>query len=66
MTDSFIYLVPEPGIEPGCPCERGILSPLRLPVSPLRHSLSLLKGLPIVKKNVLTRAKPVCYFSKPY
>jgi hypothetical protein len=30
-------MVPEVGIEPTCPCERGILSPLRLPVSPLRH-----------------------------
>jgi hypothetical protein len=28
--------VPEVGIEPTCPCERRILSPLRLPVSPLR------------------------------
>ena len=28
-------LVPEAGVEPACPCERGILSPLRLP---FRHS----------------------------
>src|SRR5262245_34851895 len=28
-------LVPEPGIEPGCPGGRGILSPLRLPIPPL-------------------------------
>jgi hypothetical protein len=27
--------VPEAGLEPACPCERGILSPLRLP---FRHS----------------------------
>lgn len=27
-------MVPEPGIEPGRPYERGILSPMRLPVSP--------------------------------
>ena len=37
-------MVPEVGIEPTCPCERGILSPLRLPVSPLRHGLRLLIG----------------------
>ena len=30
-------LVPETGIEPVWPCGRGILSPLRLPVSPLRQ-----------------------------
>src|SRR4030095_4589437 len=29
------YRVPEAGLEPACPCERGILSPLRLP---FRHS----------------------------
>ena len=34
-------MVPELGIEPRCPCERGILSPLRLPVSPLRHGQRL-------------------------
>ncbi len=28
-------VVPEPGIEPGQPFGRGILSPLRLPVPPL-------------------------------
>ena len=28
-------MVPEVGLEPTCPCERGILSPLRLP---FRHS----------------------------
>ena len=38
---TLIYLVPELGIEPRCPCERGILSPLRLPVSPLRHDQQL-------------------------
>ena len=30
-------MVPEAGLEPACPCERRILSPLRLPISPLRH-----------------------------
>lgn len=30
----LISMVPEPGIEPGRPYERGILSPMRLPVSP--------------------------------
>ena len=27
-------MVPEAGLEPACPCGRGILSPLRLPISP--------------------------------
>jgi hypothetical protein len=30
-------LVPEVGIEPTWGCPRGILSPVRLPVPPLRH-----------------------------
>jgi hypothetical protein len=30
-------MVPELGIEPRRTCVRGILSPLRLPISPLRH-----------------------------
>lgn len=33
----LIFLVPELGIEPRRGCPRGILSPVRLPVSPLRH-----------------------------
>ena len=37
-------MVPELGIEPRCPCERGILSPLRLPVSPLRHARDYIDG----------------------
>ena len=35
---SLNVLVPEVGIEPTRPCGHGILSPARLPVSPLRHS----------------------------
>ena len=34
-------MVPEVGIEPTRPCGHGILSPARLPVSPLRHSEGL-------------------------
>ena len=30
-------LVPRAGVEPARPYERGILSPLRLPISPPRH-----------------------------
>ena len=33
-----IFLVPEIGFEPIRCCHRGILSPLRLPVPPLRHT----------------------------
>jgi hypothetical protein len=33
--------VPGPGLEPGLPCGKGILSPSRLPVSPSRHSTSI-------------------------
>jgi hypothetical protein len=54
-------LVPEPGIEPGCPCERGILSPLRLPVSPLRRGADYIEGALNVKKILLTRPETLCY-----
>ena len=27
-------MVPAPGLEPGCSCERWILNPLRLPIPP--------------------------------
>jgi hypothetical protein len=30
-------LVPEVGLEPTCPCERQILSLVRIPISPLRQ-----------------------------
>jgi hypothetical protein len=35
--DVLIFLVPEVGVEPTLPEGNGILSPARLPVSPLRH-----------------------------
>jgi hypothetical protein len=37
LAKPLILLVPEVGIEPTRGCPRGILSPVRLPVSPLRH-----------------------------
>ena len=53
-------MVPELGIEPRCPCERGILSPLRLPVSPLRHARDYIGGRQNVKlKSVDNRQMPV-------
>ena len=35
---SFISMVPGAGLEPAQYCYRGILSPLRLPISPSGHS----------------------------
>lgn len=34
---TFFFLVPLTGLEPVRCCHRGILSPLRLPISPQRH-----------------------------
>ena len=34
---SVVKLVLMPGLEPGWDCSRGILSPLRLPISPHQH-----------------------------
>ena len=36
---TLISLVPEAGLEPAQACTRGILSPLRLPIPPLRHTV---------------------------
>jgi hypothetical protein len=36
---TLIFLVPKKGVEPLRCCHRRILSPLRLPVPPLRHSI---------------------------
>ena len=33
----FNFMVPRAGVEPARPYSRGILSPLRLPISPPRH-----------------------------
>jgi hypothetical protein len=41
----LISLVPELGIEPRRGRPRGILSPVRLPVSPLRHESSFTQDL---------------------
>jgi hypothetical protein len=41
---SFILLVPGGGVEPPRPCDRRILSPLRLPVPPSRR-ISILSVL---------------------
>ncbi len=50
----MIFLVPELGIEPRWACARGILSPLRLPVSPLRRAVNYIEGRVKVKKILLT------------
>ena len=34
LVKSLIYMVPGAGLEPARCCHRGILSPLRLPISP--------------------------------
>ena len=52
-------MVPRAGVEPARPYERGILSPLRLPISPPRHQLvnlllysEKLKNLVLFANNV--------------
>ena len=48
MSDKrLIFLVPEVGLEPTRRADpRGILSPVRLPIPPLRHQrLQLLRGM---------------------
>jgi hypothetical protein len=48
-----IKMVPEAGIEPAWSCLRWILSPVRLPISPLRQKLTV---------NVTAQAKIVNNF----
>ncbi len=42
-------MVPRAGVEPARPYERGILSPLRLPISPPRHQST---ELPIINRKI--------------
>gem|GEM_PF-2029273 len=64
----LIKVVPEAGIEPARPEGHGILSPARLPISPLRHRKCLLNLQKILKKQWHVKEKPfdnfatVCYF----
>ena len=37
--------MPEVGLEPTCPCERQILSLVRIPISPPRRELKMIKLL---------------------
>lgn len=39
------YVVPEAGLEPAQGCPRGILSPLRLPIPPLRQGQPIFERL---------------------
>jgi hypothetical protein len=54
-------MVLEAGIEPACPTERGILSPLCLPIPPLKHdnniSLSYNVVKDFIKKNAPRRGR---------
>jgi hypothetical protein len=58
--------MPEVGIEPTRPEGRGILSPVRLPISPLRQLVFILRDVKLnVKKkervNFLVFFKPIPY-----
>jgi hypothetical protein len=37
LSKPLFFMVPRAGVEPARPYSRGILSPLRLPISPPRH-----------------------------
>ncbi len=61
----LISLVPEPGIEPGRLCyNRGILSPLRLPVPPLRRKVEATPGFEPGIKDLQSSALPLGYVAK--
>ena len=54
-------MVLEAGIEPACPTERGILSPLCLPIPPLKHDNNIAPYNNVVKhylkKNAPSRGR---------
>ena len=54
-------MVPETGLEPVRCCHRGILSPLRLPISPLRRVLEAPPRFGLGVKVLQTRALPLGY-----
>ncbi len=53
-------MVPEPGIEPGRPYERGILSPMRLPVSPFGRQ-RVLQGWEYIDPVALTQGRGAAF-----
>ena len=66
MTESLaIIMVPEVGIEPTWSCPRGILSPVRLPVSPLRQSVILFPLSHFYNNNKKISISTVSGFSVP-
>ena len=54
-------MVPETGLEPVRCCHRGILSPLRLPIPPLRQYLEAPPRFGLGVKVLQTRALPLGY-----
>ena len=52
--------MPEAGLEPARSCPRGILSPLRLPIPPLRH-LEAPHRIELWMRVLQTRALPLGY-----
>ncbi len=48
-------MVPEAGLEPAQAVARGILSPLRLPIPPLRHMVILAFSSPVWQAFLLWR-----------
>ena len=54
-------MVPETGLEPVRCCHRGILSPLRLPISPLRRVMEAPPRFGLGVKVLQTRALPLGY-----
>jgi hypothetical protein len=53
-------MVPGAGLEPARCCHRGILSPLRLPISPPGH-LEALVGIEPTMAELQSTALPLCY-----
>ena len=48
--------MPEVGLEPTCPCERQILSLVRIPISPLRREFRMIKLLSGIVKSDSTNS----------
>ncbi len=52
MANPLNLLVPEVGIEPTRGYPRGILSPVRLPVSPLRHRSDFICNIAVIVNKI--------------
>ena len=59
-----LNMVPRVGVEPTRYCYRGILSPLRLPISPPGHNMEAESGIEPLLTALQAAASPFCHSAR--